>query len=460
MQMPDPTFALSPLDGRYANKLTDLQPLLSEYALVKNRAKVEIKWLIELANNPKIKELKPLSASQQKQLNLIWQNFSAKDAQAIKQIENKLLHDVKSLEMWLAKQMKKLDLQDYVSFIHFGCTSEDINNLAYGLMLKGASPLLQNELANIHKKLLFLADEYSSLAMTARTHGQEASPTTLGKEMAVFAYRLSVAMRTLDKLPINGKLNGATGNYNTWVLAYPKLDWLSLNKSFVEKTLGLAWNPYTTQIESHDALSELLSCLARTNLILVDLCRDLWGYISLNYLMLKKNEDEVGSSTMPHKINPEKFENAEGNLEFAASMASFLSLRLPVSRWQRDLSDSTLQRNLGSVFGYCLLGYRSCVAGLDRISANSTLISEDIEDRWPLLSEAVQTLMRQNKQSNSYDVIKRAVRGKQLDSDAYQRLVKKSVLGAEAQQKLLELTPASYLGHACKLAKDVKNYCK
>ena len=458
--MMDPVSAISPIDGRYASKLDDLRPIFSEFALLKSRVEVEIKWLMELADNPDIKEISSLNAARKKALNFIWQEFTENDAKEIKRIEVKVLHDLKALEIWLGKKLSNLGMDRYISFIHFGCTSEDINNLSYALMLNKGRDLLLQDILAIRAKLVEMSERYAKYSMTGRTHGQEATPTTMGKEMAVFAYRLSEQARIFSNLALCGKLNGATGNYNTWLVAYPSINWQSVSNKFVEKTLGLKWNPYSTQIESHDNLSELLSSLARIDIVLVDMCRDLWSYIGLGYFALKKNEGEVGSSTMPHKINPEKFENAEGNLEMASSMASFLAMRLPLSRWQRDLSDSTLQRNLGSVFAHSLLGYRSCLAGLDRISAVPEVISADLMERWSLLSEPVQTMLRKAGRQDAYDKIKRAVRGKNLDRSSYLKLVESCNLDEKTQAALIKLRPDTYTGLATRLAKGVKKHCK
>ncbi len=452
--------AISPVDGRYANKTTDLREICSEYGLQKHRTEIELKWLMELAANPKIPELPSLSKSEQKTLNSIWQNFSEQDATDIKKIEEGMLHDIASLKVWLGGRIEAAGLAQHVPFLHFGCTSEDINNLSYGLIIKQSRDVLLKDLDLICKKLTSLAKDNASLAMVARTHGQEASPSTMGKEMAVFAYRLATQKKTLAALPIKGKINGATGNYNTWVLAYPKIDWQVVSKKFVEKQVGLTWNPYTTQIESHDALGELLQCIVRINMILVDLCRDLWGYIALKYFKLKKVDQEVGSSTMPHKINPEKFENAEGNFELAASIASFLAIRLPVSRWQRDLSDSTLQRNLGLVFAHSLLGYKSCLAGLDRMTVDENVISKELAESWFLLTEAAQTMMRKAQVPDAYKKVKDAVRGEELDLRSYERLIRSSGLDEETQAQLLKMSPADYTGLASNLARQVGKHCK
>ena len=456
--------ALSPLDGRYAAKLPPaLFETFSEYGLLKHRAEVELRWLLELAANPQIKEVPPLDAASQKKLKGLWENFSAQDAAAIKETEKKILHDLKSLEIWLVDKIQATlgaKAKDYVPFVHFGCTSEDINNLAYALMLKQGRELLLQKLQLLRAKLVDLADQDAELPMTARTHGQEATPTTWGKEMAVFAYRLHNQIVKLGEVGLNGKFNGATGNYSAWHVAYPDLDWQKISENFVAKSLKLNWRAYSTQIESHDGLAELLHGLARSNMILVDMCRDIWGYCSLGYLQLEKRAEEVGSSTMPHKINPEKFETAESNLELAASQASFLAGRLQVSRWQRDLSDSSLQRNLGNVFGHSILGYVYCLDGLTRVKPNAAFIKKDLAERWALLSEAVQTLMRRHKQTDAYEKVKQAVRGEKPDKAAYERLVKAAGLDAATEKRLLQLTPEDYVGLAPTLAKQVKQRCK
>ena len=457
--MTDPLLSLSPLDGRYHKKCQELSPVFSEYGFIKHRLEVEIKWLIHLANNKNIPEIQPLSASHQKSINKLWQDFSATDAKQVKKIEQRILHDMKSVELWLSQRLSAMGLESYTPFVHFGCTSEDINNLSYGLMIKSGRDILHHKLLAIHRQFISMAREYADVSMVARTHGQGASPTTLGKEMAVFAYRLWSQQKTLMDVEICGKLNGATGNYNTWHLAYPQINWQSESKSFVT-SLGLKWNPYTTQIESHDNTAQLLHAFIRVNMILVDFCRDTWGYIALDYFGLKKYDAEVGSSTMPHKINPEKFENSEGNLEFATAGASFLAARLPLSRWQRDLSDSTLQRNLGSVFGYCLLGYDSCLTGIERLTANKDVISADLKGRWQLLTEGVQTLMRKAKDQNAYEKVKEQARGTEFNRESYEKMVRNSGLDEKTQNNLLKLSVADYTGLASSLAKNVHKHCK
>lgn len=457
--MNDSILSISPFDGRYKDRCIELSPVFSEYGFIKNRIQVEIKWLINLAANKDIGEIKTLSAKQQKKLNKIWQDFSIKDSKQIKSLEKEMLHDMKAAEVWMSKKLQLVGLGSYAPFLHFGCTSEDINNICYGLMIKQGRNILQQKLQTIHQKITSMAHEYAKVPMTARTHGQPASPTTLGKEMAVFSYRLWKQLQSLNKVEIYAKFNGATGNYNSWHLVYPNINWRALNKKFVE-SFGLMWNPYSTQIESHDKTVELLHSLVRVNMILVDMSRDLWAYISLNYFVLRKYDKEVGSSTMPHKINPEKFENSEGNLEFASSSASFLAMRLPLSRWQRDLSDSTLQRNLGTVFAQSLLGYDSFFNGIERLEANQGVIEKDIKERWQLLTEGVQTMMRQAGRQDAYDIIKRKTRGAELTEEDYKKMIAECGFDEEDKQILLKLKPYNYTGLASILAKDIHKYCK
>lgn len=453
----DSLLNLSPLDGRYSRRLEPLNEVFSEYGLLRARCLVEIRWLEYLAAHPEISAVPSLSASQRKTLADLLKDFSPAQANEIKRIEEKTIHDLKAVELWLAARFNQKGLGNYRPFVHFGCTSEDINNLAYGLMIGEGRKILLASIDQIIEWLRARALDHSAIAMLARTHGQPASPTSLGKEWAVFAHRLGRQKRQLASIELLGKLNGATGNYNALHLAYPDINWQKEARAFVE-SLGLGWNPYTTQIEPHDYIAELLHCLARTNGVLVDLCRDLWGYISLGYFHQKIAKNQVGSSTMPHKVNPIDFENGEGNLSFAAAQCSYLAGRLPLSRWQRDLSDSTLLRNLGVVFGHSLLGYNSCLTGLNKLEVAKEAIAADLNDRWELLTEPLQTLLRRSGEENAYQKIRRHSQGRAMSYDDYHRMVSQTDLATEERNRLLSLKPQDYTGLAPKLATDLKKY--
>src|ERR671915_83763 len=388
--MPSPLAALSPLDGRYTETAQPLRPYFSEQALIRYRVRIELEWLQALAAEKGIRELKPFGKASVADLSGLLKGFSDRDAEHIKNIEAETNHDVKAIEYWLKSRLAKNDeAQRALEFIHFACTSEDINNLSYALMMRDSrDALMLQRLAEIAEALKRLAHRHAGLAMLSRTHGQAATPTTLGKEMANFAFRVERAASRLAAVPVLGKANGAVGNYNAHVAAYPGFDWERFSRRFVER-LGLEFNPYTTQIEPHDWLAELLDAYARANSVLLDLDRDLWGYISLGYFRQRVKEGEVGSSTMPHKVNPIDFENSEGNVGIANSLLRHLSEKLPVSRWQRDLSDSTAQRNLGSALGHTLLAYASCLRGLGKLEADPARLAADLEANWEVLAEAV-----------------------------------------------------------------------
>ncbi|MGH8729405.1 MAG: adenylosuccinate lyase [Burkholderiales bacterium] len=447
--------ALSPLDGRYQPKVAALSDYFSEYALIRYRLRIEIAWLQALAHDPAIPEVTPFSEKTLAKLNSLVNNFSEADAQGIKDIEARVNHDVKALEYWLKERLKG---EIAVEFIHFACTSEDINNLCYALMFsESRSALLLPKLTRIIAKLTQMAHEYAALPMLSRTHGQAATPTTVGKELANFAYRLQRQRRQLANLTLTGKMNGAVGCYNAHLAAYPQLDWEKFAKSFVEK-LGLEFNPYTTQIEPHDTLAELFQCYFRINSILLDLNRDLWGYISLAYFTQKVDENEVGSSTMPHKVNPIDFENSEGNLGLANALFSHLSEKLPVSRWQRDLSDSTVLRNAGMALGYTLLAFDSCAQGLAKLDVNRERLSEDLEANWEVLAEAIQTSMRRFDVPNAYERMKELTRGKRgIDRETLHAFIESLAIPEHKREHLLKLTPASYIGLAATLAKRIGN---
>ena len=451
----NPLTALSPLDGRYAGKTRPLQQHFSEFALVRERVAVEIAWLIALSEEKGFESLEPFSADTRRELREAAASFSLADAQRVKAIEATTNHDVKAVEYWLRERFAaNAEVAAAAELIHFACTSEDINNLAHARMLRGGrDQVLLPAIDGIVARLDALAREHADLAMLARTHGQPATPTTLGKEMANVAHRLERARERLAGVELLGKVNGATGNFNAHVAAAPGVDWPAFARRFVEG-LGIAYNPLTIQIEPHDALAEAFDAVARLNTILVDLDRDIWGYISLGYFTQKVKAGEVGSSTMPHKVNPIDFENSEGNLGLANALLRHLSEKLPVSRWQRDLTDSTVLRNVGVAFGYSLLGYDSCLRGLDKLEANPRRIAADLEDAWDVLAEAVQTVMRAHRIPGSYEKLKELTRGKGgIGREDLRTFVKSLPLPAEARERLLALTPAGYTGLAARLAR-------
>jgi len=447
--------ALSPLDGRYAAKTRALQAHFSEFALMRQRVRVEVEWLKALAAEPAFIPLASFSAATIAELDRAAADFSLADAERIKAIEATTNHDVKAVEYWLRERLgANRELAAASEFIHFACTSEDINNLAHALMVRGGrDQVLLPAIDRIIARLDGLAKEHAGLAMLARTHGQPATPTTLGKEMANVAARLARARGKLAAVEILGKTNGATGNFNAHVAALPDLDWPKFARAFVER-LGVTHNPLTTQIEPHDALAELFDALARPNTILLDLDRDLWGYVALGYFTQKAKAGEVGSSTMPHKVNPIDFENSEGNLGLANALLRHLAEKLPVSRWQRDLTDSTVLRNMGVAAGYCLLAYDSCLKGLEKLEANAPRIRADLDGCWDVLAEAVQTVMRAHRIEGSYEKLKEFTRGKGgITKDELHAFIRASALPQDAQARLLALTPSNYTGLAEKLAR-------
>lgn len=444
-----PLMALSPLDGRYAARTAALRLLFSEFGLIRRRVEVEIHWLLALSAHPQITEVPPFTAATRATLHDIITRFSETDAQRIKEIEATINHDVKAVEYFLKERTRgNAEIARCSEFIHFGCTSEDISNLAYGLILKEArAQVVLPRMDRLIAALKDLATRFADQAMLARTHGQPASPTTLGKEMANFAYRLGRARRRCARVELLGKINGAVGNYNAHLAAYPEVNWTAVAKGFVEK-LGLAWNPYTTQIEPHDYVAELLDALAAFNTVLIDFSRDVWGYIALGYFRQRAVGGEVGSSTMPHKVNPVDFENAEGNLGLANALCTHLSAKLPISRWQRDLTDSTVLRNLGVAFGHALLAYDSCLKGIGRIEADVERMQRDLEDNWEVLAEAVQTVMRRHGVPEPYEKLKQLTRGRVVDRAALHTFIRGLDIPDEAKQELLALTPAGYTGNA------------
>ncbi len=454
--MASPLAALSPLDGRYARTADPLRAYFSEQALIRYRVRIELAWLQALAAERAIKEVKPFSRKTLASFEKLLQDFSERDAEHIKNIEAETNHDVKAIEYWLkAKLAKNAEAQRSLEFIHFACTSEDINNLAYALMLRESrEALMLPRLAQVADALKALAHRHAALPMLSRTHGQAATPTTLGKEMANFAHRLARAGERIAAAPVLGKMNGAVGNYNAHAAAYPGFAWERFCRRFVER-LGLEFNAYTTQIEPHDWLAELLDAYARANSVLLGLDRDLWGYVSLGYLRQKPKKGEVGSSTMPHKVNPIDFENSEGNLGVANALLRHLAEKLPVSRWQRDLSDSTALRNLGGALGHSLLGYASCLRGLAKLEADRVRLAADLEASWEVLSEAVQQVMRRHGVPEAYEKLKALSHGQRLERRELAAFIKALPIPAEAKKRLLSLTPATYTGLAAELARRV-----
>jgi len=445
--------ALSPLDGRYQSKLDALRPYFSEYALIKHRALVEVEWLKALAAAKEIVEISPFSADTIKELDAAIAEFSEEDASQVKAIEARTNHDVKALEYWLKEKFDaNPEIKKASEFIHFACTSEDINNLSHALMLKAArDQVMLPFLKNLIDRMTELAKELAYQPMLSRTHGQTASPTTMGKELANVVYRLQRQQKQLTHNEILGKINGAVGNFNAHLSAYPDFDWENFAKKFVE-SLGLTYNPMTIQIEPHDYMAELYDVLARINTILIDINRDIWGYISVGYFKQKVKAGEIGSSTMPHKVNPIDFENSEGNLGLANAVLRHLAEKLPISRWQRDLTDSTVLRNMGVAFGYTLLGYDSCLRGLNKLEVNPARLAEDLNNSWEVLAEPIQTVMRRYGIENPYEQLKELTRGKGgINQTSLHAFIKELKIPDNAKQYLLELTPASYVGKATEL---------
>ncbi len=448
-----PLTAISPLDGRYAHQTIPLQHLMSEFGLIHHRIIVEIDWLITLAKHPDIPEIAPLKPAQLHYLHDIINNFSVEDALQIKEIEKTTHHDVKAVEYYLQEQFKKgPNLTAYIPFIHFACTSEDINNVAYALMLKKArADIILPKLAELLLNLEKMAYDNAAVAMVSRTHGQYATPTTLGKEIRNIAQRLQHHLSTLQHIAIQAKFNGAVGNFNAHRVAYPNVNWPALSQQFIE-SLELTYNAYTTQIEPHDFIAELMQGIKRTNILLIDLCQDFWGYISHAYFTQLKVAGEVGSSTMPHKINPIHFENAEGNLGLANALAGHMADKLPISRWQRDLTDSTVLRNLGSVFGYSLIAYLSLEKGLSKLQVNHEVILADLDERWELIAEPIQTVLRRYGIADAYEQLKDLTRGQHITEHDIKRFIAELAIPDTAKQDLSALTPALYIGYAVELA--------
>lgn len=454
---PTPLTALSPLDGRYARRLEALRPWFSEFALIRSRVRVEIEWLTALSLERAIGEVPRFSETTLGELKALVEGFSEADAERVKAIEERTNHDVKAIEYWLRERLaSSAEVARAAGFIHFACTSEDINNLAYALMLAGArQAVMLPALDRVIEKLRNLAHELADLPMLARTHGQPATPTTLGKELANFAYRLQRARQRLAQAPVLGKINGAVGNYNAHLAAYPDFDWERFARAFVEK-LGFEFNPYTTQIEPHDWMAGLFDAYAAVNAILIGLDRDLWSYISLGYFKQKAKAEEVGSSTMPHKVNPIDFENSEGNLGLANALLRHLSDKLPVSRWQRDLTDSTVLRNAGVALGYSLLAYDSLLRGLTKLEAHPPRLREDLEASWEVLAEPIQTVMRRYGVPDPYEQLKQLTRGKEgITRETLAAFIRDLPIPEQEKDRLLVLTPWGYTGKAQDLAKGV-----
>jgi len=451
-----PLTAVSPIDGRYGGKTDMLRTVFSEYGLIRYRVLVEVRWLQHLAANPAIVEVAPFSKDATALLNGLVDNFTIEHAERVKEIERTTNHDVKAVEYLIKETIAdNAELLAVSEFVHFACTSEDINNLSHALMLKeGCDDIVVPALQAIHGQLTAMAIEFSDVAMLARTHGQTASPTTVGKEMANVAYRLQRQLASITAVPLLGKINGAVGNYNAHISAYPDLDWPAISQSFIED-LGLEFNPYTTQIEPHDYMAELFDGLARSNTILIDFARDIWGYISLGYFKQKTIAGEVGSSTMPHKVNPIDFENAEGNLGIANALYTHLSAKLPVSRWQRDLTDSTVLRNMGVGLGYSMIAYASLDKGIGKLQLNQEPLAADLDSAWEVLAEPIQTVMRRYGIEEPYEKLKVLTRGNVMDQATIQAFIDTLEIPQEAKTALKAMTPASYIGNAVQQAKDI-----
>jgi adenylosuccinate lyase len=452
----DSLTAISPIDGRYAAKTASLRPLFSEYGLIYHRLMVEVRWLQTLSRTADISEVPEFSAAANTLLDSIVQNFDPTQAQRIKEIERTTNHDVKAVEYYLKEQVAEhAELNAVSEFIHFACTSEDINNLSHALMLKsGRDQILLPMVNEVLEMINHLAHQFAATPMMSRTHGQPASPTTLGKEFANVVHRMRRQLKQIAAVEMLGKFNGAVGNYNAHLSAYPDSDWPEISRQFVE-SMGLDWNPYTTQIEPHDYIAELFDALVRLNTILIDFSRDCWSYISIGYFRQKTVDGEVGSSTMPHKVNPIDFENAEGNFGLANAVLTHLAQKLPISRWQRDLTDSTVLRNLGTGIGHILIALDSLNRGIGKLEVNTDAISADLEHNWEVLAEPIQTVMRRYGVEQPYEKLKALTRGQKIDAQAVREFVEALEIPAAAKQELIKLTPASYIGNAVKQAESI-----
>ncbi len=449
--------AVSPVDGRYAGKTSALRPIFSEYGLIRFRVQVEVRWLQRLAAHSGVAEVAPFSAEANALLDRLAEDFQLEHAERIKEIERTTNHDVKAVEYLLKEQAAKLpELAKVSEFIHFACTSEDINNLSHALMLReGRDTVLLPLMRQVAESIRELAVKFADVPMLSRTHGQPASPTTLGKELANVVYRLERQITQVAGVPLLGKINGAVGNYNAHLSAYPDIDWEANAREFIEQDLGLQWNPYTTQIEPHDYIAELFDATARFNTILIDFDRDIWGYISLGYFKQRTIAGEIGSSTMPHKVNPIDFENSEGNLGIANALLQHLASKLPVSRWQRDLTDSTVLRNLGVGFAHSVIAYEASLKGISKLELNAQKIAEDLDACWEVLAEPIQTVMRRYAIENPYEKLKELTRGKGISPEALQTFIDGLEMPEDAKAELRKLTPATYIGNAVAQAKRI-----
>lgn len=448
----DMLLAISPIDGRYANKCTELQEVFSEFGLIKRRIVVECAWLEALCDAKEIRECKALSAKERKELRAIAANVTLADAQRVKDIEKTTNHDVKAIEYFLKEKIAGTSLESRTEFIHFGCTSEDINNMSHALMLRDGKAVLRAAMDECTARIAAMAKEYAKVPMLAHTHGQPASPSTVGKELAVVSQRLKRQAAEIDRLVMPAKMNGAVGNFNAHLSAYPKTDWETLSRKVIE-SLGLRQNRLTTQIESHDGIAELFDAIQRWNSVLLDFDRDVWMYVSMGYFKQRTVKGEIGSSTMPHKVNPIDFENSEGNLGLANAMLGFMARKLPISRLQRDLTDSTTLRNMGVGFGYSLIAIRSTVKGLGKLELNVERLAEDLDRNWEVLAEPIQTVMRKVGMDRPYERLKELTRGRRVNAEIMQDFVKALPLPKEDKARLLKMTPATYVGLAEKLAK-------
>jgi adenylosuccinate lyase len=448
--------AISPVDGRYGSKVSVFREIFSEYGLIRNRVTVEIRWLQKLAAHPEVKEVPAFSAEANAVLDRLVREFSLEDAERIKEIERTTNHDVKAVEYFIKETIAEVpELHAVTEFVHFACTSEDINNLSHALMLReGLDHGLLPAMERVTDKLAQLAHDHARQPMLSRTHGQTASPTTVGKELANWVHRLRRQLKQIRETELLGKINGAVGNYNAHLSAYPDIDWALNAKEFIE-SLGLDWNPYTTQIEPHDYIAELYDAIARFNTILIDLDRDIWGYISLGYFKQKTVEGEVGSSTMPHKVNPIDFENSEGNLGIANALFSHLSAKLPISRWQRDLTDSTVLRNLGVGFAHSLIAYEATLKGLGKLEINPARLDEDLDHAWEVLAEPIQTVMRRYNIEKPYEKLKALTRGKAMTPEVIKNFVETLDIPEQAKAELMALTPGNYIGNAVDQAQNI-----
>ena len=451
----DTLTSISPIDGRYGDKTGPLKSIFSEFGLIKYRVLVEVRWLQAISMNSQISEVPEFSSESNAVLSSITNNFSLEDAKAIKEIEKTTNHDVKAVEYFLKEKVSAVpELHNASEFIHFACTSEDINNLSHALMLEDGRKVLLSEMKKALNLISDLAKDNADIAMLSRTHGQTASPTTIVKEMANFSYRLMRQIEQLNNVQIMGKFNGAVGNFNAHLSAYPEIDWPHVSKDFIE-SLGINYSPYSSQIESHDYIAEYFHALNRFNTIMIDFCRDVWGYISLGYFTQKTIEGEIGSSTMPHKVNPIDFENAEGNLGLAIAIGEHFATKLPVSRWQRDLSDSTVLRNLGVGCAHSLISYASITKGILKLEVNESKLMADLNEAWEVLAEPIQTVMRRYGVENPYEKLKSLTRGKTIDAKILADFISSLEIPQEAKEELLKLTPSNYIGEAIKLAREI-----